>query len=100
MNFSTPDVLSNFIQDLQNWTGPGEHGGDAGLQLVVRGGIPSNGYVAVAQMDSVRQDLLWGSYRTSLKLTPLSGTCSSFFWVWCIRMSILQIVADLHPVLQ
>lgn len=81
MNFTVEDIVSNPILDPATWTGPGEAGGDPGAQFVVRGGTPSDGYVNVAQMNSVREDLLWGSYRASLKLTPFAGTCSAFFWV-------------------
>ena len=55
-------------------------GGDPGLQFIVRGGAPVDGYIPVAQMNSARDGLLWGSYRASLKLTPIAGTCSAFFW--------------------
>lgn len=91
MNFSIQNVQSNPILDANNWTGPGIFGGDPGLQLSVSGGIPSNGYVQVAEIDSSREDLLWGSYRTAMKLTLTPGTCSAFFWVrkgnsFCICM--------------
>jgi hypothetical protein len=81
MNFSIQNVQSNPILDANNWTGPGIFGGDPGLQLIVGGGIPSNGYVQVAEVDSSREDMRWGSYRTAMKLTLIPGTCSAFFWV-------------------
>ena len=81
MNFSIYNVQSNPILDANNWTGPGMFGRDPGLQLFVDGGIPSNGYVQVAELDSSREDMLWGSYRTAMKLTLTPGTCSAFFWV-------------------
>jgi len=74
-------VVSNPILDLNNWTGSGELGGDPGIQLIVDAGIPSNGYVQVAEMDSSREDMLWGSYRAAMKLTLVPGTCAAFFWV-------------------
>lgn len=81
MNFTIQNVVSNPTLDANNWTGPGEFGGDPGVQLSVGGGIPANGYVQVAEMDSAREDLLWGTYRAAMKLTLVPGTCSAFFWV-------------------
>jgi hypothetical protein len=81
MNFTVRNVVSNPILNASNWTGPGEFGGDPGLQLLVGGGIPSNGYVQVAQINSAREDMLWGTYRAAMKLTLAPGTCSAFFWV-------------------
>ncbi|TVY80537.1 Beta-glucanase [Lachnellula suecica] len=80
MNYTVNNVISNPILDVNNWTGPGILGGDPGLQFTVDGGIPTDGYVKVAQMDSSRTDLLWGSYRASMQLTLTAGTCSAFFW--------------------
>ena len=81
MNFTTKNVISNAIPDLNNWTGPGIFGGDPGVQLTVNGGVPADGYVKNAEMDSSRNDLLWGTYRASMKLSSIPGTCSAFFWV-------------------
>lgn len=64
-----------------NWTGPGELGGDPGLQLTVGAGVTPDGFTRSAQLNSARQDMLWGSYRALLKLPSVSGTCSAFFWV-------------------
>ncbi|KAG0648895.1 Lichenase [Hyphodiscus hymeniophilus] len=80
MNFTIQNVISNPILNATNWTGPGEFGGDPGLQLIVDSGIPENGYVQVAEMDSAREDMLWGTYRTAMKLSLVPGTCSAFFW--------------------
>ena len=81
MNFSIDHIQSNPLLGAMKWTGPGIRGGDPGAQLLVGGGIPADGHVSVAEMDSSRGDLLWGSYRAALKLTPVPGTCSAFFWV-------------------
>jgi hypothetical protein len=81
MNFTTLNVASNPILNATNWTGPGEFGGDPGLELTVNGGIPANGYVQTAEIDSAREDLLWGTYRAAMRLTLVPGTCSAFFWV-------------------
>ena len=81
MNFTIQNVVSNPILDANNWTGPGEFGANPGLQISVDGGIPANGYVQVAELDSAREDLLWGTYRAAMMLTLTPGTCSAFFWV-------------------
>jgi hypothetical protein len=81
MNYTIDNVVSNPILDKKNWTGPGTFGGDPGLQIQIDGGIPSNGYVQTAQMNSAREDLLWGSYRAAMKLTLTPGSCAAFFWV-------------------
>lgn len=80
MNFTTQNIVSNPILNATNWTGPGEFGGDPGLQFFVSGGVPANGYVQTAELDSGRVDLLWGTYRAAMKLTLVPGTCSAFFW--------------------
>lgn len=84
MNFTVSNVISNSIPDHLNWTGPGRYGGNPGVELIVNGGVPSDGYVDMGQIDSARMDLLWGSYRASLKLPAINGTCSAFFWVCSI----------------
>jgi len=82
MNFTLADVNTNPISNTSTFTGPGIFGGDPGLTLSVGGGIPQNGMVPTAEIDSTRTDLLYGSYRASMKLTSIPGTCSAFFWVW------------------
>ena len=81
MNFTGANILSNPIADALNWTGPPVSSGDPGVQLSVGAGIPPNGFVQVAQMNTVRADLLFGTYRALLKIASVSGTCTSFFWV-------------------
>jgi hypothetical protein len=81
MNFTVSNVVSNPVLDANNWTGPGDFGGDPGLQFLVGGGIPANGYVQVAEMDTAREDMLYGTYRAAMKLTLTPGTCSAFYWV-------------------
>lgn len=58
----------------------GASGKQAGVELSV-GATIVNDAVPVAEMDSARQDLLWGSFRAGMKLTPVKGTCAAFFWV-------------------
>ena len=55
-------------------------GSDVGLHLMVQSS-PVNNMVPVAEIDSSRLDLWWGSFRTAIKLTDISGTCAAFFWV-------------------
>jgi hypothetical protein len=81
MNFSSANIASNPIANHSNWFKPPVSSGDAGLQLGVGAGIPTNGFVQVAQMNSVREDMLFGTYRALIKMTSVPGTCTSFFWV-------------------
>lgn len=62
-------------------------GGDAGLILGV-GSDVRDGAVSVAEIDSARLDLHWGTFRAGMKLTATSGTCAAFFWV-CSGKSVL-----------
>jgi hypothetical protein len=82
INYTLSQVTINHIADPKNWTGPGELGGDPGLRLTVDAGTPKDGYVKTGQVDSARTDMLWGTYRASMKLTATNGTCAAFFWVW------------------
>lgn len=75
------NVISNPLSNNFSYSGPSQLGGDAGLQLYVMGGIPNDGLVPVAEVDSVREDMQWGSYRAAMKLTLIPGTCGAFFWV-------------------
>ena len=81
MNFTAANVVSNPIANASNWLGPPVSGGDPGVQLSVGAGIPANGFVTVGQMNSVREDLLFGTFRAGLKFTAVPGTCTAFFWV-------------------
>lgn len=55
-------------------------GADEGLQLLVRGQEVDD-MVPGAEIDTARTDVLWGTFRASMKLTSVSGTCAAFFWV-------------------
>jgi hypothetical protein len=81
INYTLSQLASNPVLDANNWTGPGELGGDPGVQMIVDGGVPKDGNVKTAEMDSNRTDMIWGTYRASLKLSPIVGTCAAFFWV-------------------
>jgi hypothetical protein len=54
--------------------------GDDGIALVVSSTL-TNDSVPVAEIDSARADMTFGSYRAGMKLTPVNGTCGAFFWV-------------------
>lgn len=75
------NVVPNPLKDKNDWSGPGTKGDDAGLQLIVRGGIPKDNLIPIAELVSDREDMLYGSFRTAMKLTGTNGTCGAFFWV-------------------
>ena len=59
----------------------GGAGGD-GVQLVVKGrGRLVDGMVPVAELDTRRLDVGVGSFRASMKVPAVAGTCAAFFWV-------------------
>ena len=80
--FWVDNAVLNPLKDKSAWSGEGKNGGDAGLQLWVRGDH-SHGFVSGAELASVRHDALYGSFRVGMKLSPQNGTCGAFFWV-CI----------------
>lgn len=53
---------------------------DAALQLHVSSHLDED-MVSVAEIDSRGADLRYGSYRASLQLTDVPGTCAAFMWV-------------------
>jgi hypothetical protein len=78
--FVVENIETNALKDGKAWTGESDHGGDAGLQLWVRGDH-SNGYVSGSELVSVREDCRYGSYRIGMKLAGAKGTCGAFFYV-------------------
>lgn len=74
------NVVSNPLKDDNAWAGDAEHGGDAGLELWVRGNH-ADGYVSSAEIVSMRNDSLLGTFRVGMKLSNSSGTCGAFFFV-------------------
>jgi len=81
-NASLANVLANPLKSQYDWAGAGVNGGDAGLQLIVRGGVPTDGLVPMAEVATARGDLLFGTFRVGMKVTGTSGTCGAFFWVY------------------
>lgn len=80
-NASLSNVVANPLKSKYDWAGDGVIGGDAGLQLFVRGGVPQDGLIPMAELAITRSDLMYGTYRVGMKATPISGTCGAFFWV-------------------
>jgi hypothetical protein len=75
--------LSNIVTNPlkhSGWSGEAEHGGDAGLELWVRG-QHQDGLVSGAEMVTARNDSLLGSFRVGMKMSNSSGTCGAFFFV-------------------
>lgn len=83
-NTSTANVVANPVKKKDAPTNESVLGGDAGLQLIVRGGVPTDGMIPIAEMSSERTDLWFGSFRAGMKLTGVKGTCGAFFWV-CVE---------------
>lgn len=99
-NASINNVVTNHLQNEEAWVGNGLLGGDAGLQLWVRGGIPQDGLIPMAELASTRTDILYGSFRVAMKLTAIPGTCAAFFWVSRQLSVRAPKLADLMVVLQ
>ena len=81
-NTSVTNVVANPLKSQYDWAGNGINGGDAGLQLFVRGGVPKDGLIPIAELATERADIFYGSFRAGMKVTGTPGTCGAFFWVW------------------
>lgn len=87
------NVVLNPLNDTYDWGGvEGKNGGDPGLQIWVRGvsntsewstpGSDVEGQmVRMGEIDSLRQDVRYGSFRIGMKMAAVEGTCAAFFWV-------------------
>jgi len=73
--YTNPNPSNVRVED-----GNGSDGQPAGLQLIVKAAQVED-MVPVAEIDTNRTDVIFGSFRTGLKLTDVPGTCSAFFWV-------------------
>ena len=80
-NASVTNVVANPLKSQYDWAGNGINGGDAGLQLFVRGGVPKDGLIPIAEVATERADIFYGSFRAGMKVTGTPGTCGAFFWV-------------------
>lgn len=86
-------MVLNPLNSTFDWGGKdGMRGGPPGLQLWVRGVDNLSDYVAidpaergkmvrVAEIDSMRTDMRYGSFRIGMKMAEMEGTCAAFFWV-------------------
>jgi hypothetical protein len=73
------NIVTNPLKH-SGWSGEAERGGDAGLELWVRG-EHEDGLVSGAEMVTARNDSLLGSFRVGMKMSNSSGTCGAFFFV-------------------
>jgi hypothetical protein len=82
------NVVLNPLASREDWTGEGKLGGAPGLQIWVRGqknllGPVGDQMVRSGEIDSLRQDMRYGSFRVGMKMSDVPGTCAAFFWVSC-----------------
>ncbi|KAL7274060.1 hypothetical protein RUND412_003061 [Rhizina undulata] len=73
------NVVSNPVKNA-NVSSAGIDGDEAGLELYVRSVQPGDQYIGVAEVDSDRMDMLYGTFRAGIKMTSVNGTCGAFFW--------------------
>lgn len=65
----------------------GINGDEAGLELFVRKLGSDTEHISVAEVDSRRTDMRYGSFRAGIKATDVDGTCGAFFWYGFITAS-------------
>ena len=53
---------------------------DAGLEFIVSSSTVNDSIIG-AEVDSMRLDLHYGSYRAGMRVPRTNGTCAAFFWV-------------------
>ena len=87
------NVVLNPLNSTTTWGGQeGVGGGAPGLQLWVRGVNNLSDYVVtspaqrgkmirVGEINSLRRDFRYGSFRIGMKMAEVEGTCAAFFWV-------------------
>lgn len=79
--YATPrNVVANPLVSWDAWSGDGVLGGDPGLRVWVNSSLVA-GMVPMGEMVSVRNDMVYGSYRINMQVTGTPGTCGAFFWV-------------------
>lgn len=82
-NASLSNVITNPLQSAYDWAGTGSNNsGAGGLQLYVRAGssAPTGSLIRSSELVTNRSDILYGSFRAGMKITPVNGTCSAFFF--------------------
>jgi len=78
---ATPkNIVPNPLPSWDVWEGDGVLGEDPGLRVWVNA-TEVDGMVPMGEMASVRDDVLYGSYRINMKVSGTPGTCGAFFWV-------------------
>lgn len=82
-NASLSNVVTNPLVSKYDWAGDGVLDRAAGLEMYVRGvdDGSAGGLVGMAELSSVREDMLYGSFRASVMFTGIGGTCGAWFWV-------------------
>ncbi|KAI4592451.1 hypothetical protein KJ359_011148 [Pestalotiopsis sp. 9143b] len=78
-SFVAAQVQTDLVEDANVWTDEGADGQDAGLRLSVRSQTV-DGMVQGGQVATNGTDYFHGSYRASLKVASVRGTCTAFFW--------------------
>ena len=94
-NASLSNVVANPLESQYDWTGNGINGGDAGLQIIVRGGTPQDGLIPMGEVATTREDMLQGTFRAGMKVTATSGTCGALFWVPALNVVLEQFLRTL-----
>ncbi|KAL8963915.1 MAG: hypothetical protein Q9183_004850, partial [Haloplaca sp. 2 TL-2023] len=65
-------VIFNPLESRYDWAGEGINGGDAGVQIIVKGGTPEEGgLIPMGEITTNRTDVLHGSFRAGMKLTEI-----------------------------
>lgn len=79
------NVRFNPIKSKKDWKAPGMYGPDPGIQLWSNASLidipdSNNSMVPIAELVTTRSDILYGSFRVGMMVTPVNGTCGSFFF--------------------
>ncbi|CAD0106271.1 unnamed protein product [Aureobasidium uvarum] len=80
------NVVLNPLPSRKAWGGDGQLGGAPGLQVWVRSqqdllGPAGDQMIRSGEIDSLRRDMRYGSFRVGMRMSNVSGTCAAFFWV-------------------
>ncbi|KAI5812118.1 concanavalin A-like lectin/glucanase domain-containing protein [Pyronema omphalodes] len=74
------NVIANPSGNDQTKPQIGQNGSPAGIELFVRKLQGNSQYVGVAEIDSARTDMFYGSFRAGINVPKTKGTCAAFFW--------------------
>ncbi|KAL2068230.1 hypothetical protein VTL71DRAFT_16328 [Oculimacula yallundae] len=75
------NVVYNHALVNDSETSRGINGGDPGVELIVRSTV-KDGFVSLGEIRTIRKDIMYGSFRASVKFTGINGTCGAFFWYY------------------